>query len=474
MSHSDAYKYEEVATTIRPDDADAEDNAEDNDDGRVRRRKRARPMSDSHDMANSFSTARPITCLAVGICVGLVISLGLLLGADDEQRNVASVSASLHPPITSHSSSRDGFEDDVDVDVERYCRNRPRKECPPISKFVKGYKVRGNIEWLLDFAVVGSAKAGTSFLLRYLGNSSETLMPKYEVCKMSKNRPDELVKLYYNASLVAGKYHRDSSSATPVNSIADDADLSPTKMINGLKCPKSLGTEFAVSNFEKYFPNLKYIVTMRHPVKWFQSFYNYRVYGNGKLPPPRELIGSCVADSPYICSKRCAVKTHTQNVCTDRAKFHHQLSRFGKTPMNSKEENDLLVHDMDIVPSNGTVFLMDIAQLFPSEKASRHLARDLSNYLGLRQQLPSLKDVPPDSSRYTDPERTKYFINICDDEHRYLREVLVGIGTDAYTWIRDYFLGSRDVVVSSREDFLELISKWQYDPCADGDYNNKL
>ena len=142
--------------------------------------------------------------------------------------------------------------------------------------------------------------------------------------------------------------------------------------------------------------------------------------------------------------------------------------------MNTQEENDLLVHDMDIVPSNGTIFLMDIAQLFPSEKSSRHLARDLSKYLGLQKQLPSLEDVPPDSSRYTDPERTKYFINICDDEHQRLRDNLVEIGTEAYTWIRDYFLDSPDVVVSSREDFLELISKWQYDPCADGDYNTRV
>lgn len=141
--------------------------------------------------------------------------------------------------------------------------------------------------------------------------------------------------------------------------------------------------------------------------------------------------------------------------------------------MNTKEENDLLVHDMDIVPSNGTVFLMDIAQLFPSEKASRHLARDLSQFLGLNKQLPSLEDVPPDSSRYTDPERTKYFINICDGEHQHLREILVSIGKEAYIWIRDYFLDSPDVVVSSKEDFLDLISKWQYDPCADGDYNKK-
>ena len=266
-NNSDTYEYEQVATTTRPDDADADADAGDRDavdnDGsraRPRRRKRARPTSNS----TASGTSRPISCLAIGICIGLFISLGYLSPHDNDQESPSATS--LHPPITSHSSSKDGFDDGVDVDVERYCRNRSRKECPPISKFVKGYKVKGNIEWLLDFAVVGSAKCGTSFLLRYIGNSTETLMPKYEVCKMSKNRPDELVKLYYNASLVAGKYHRESS----LDKESDVHVPAPAKVINGLKCPKSLGTQLGVANFAKYFPNMKYIVTMRHPVKWFQ------------------------------------------------------------------------------------------------------------------------------------------------------------------------------------------------------------
>ena len=276
MTHSDKYEYEQVATTTtRADEAESDGvgaAAGDNDGSRrVTRRKRARPTGDSMT-SGICCTSRPMACLAVGICIGLFISVGYLRPNDSDQRWASA--PPLHPPITSHSSSKDGFDDNVDVDVERYCRDKSRKECPPISKFVKGYKVRGNVEWLLDFAVVGSAKCGTSFLLRYLGNSSETLMPKYEVCKMSKNRPDELVQLYYNASLVAGKYHRKSSSTTPADDTMDDAhDVpAPAKVINGLKCPKSLGTQLGVANFAKYFPNMKYIVTMRHPVKWFQRY----------------------------------------------------------------------------------------------------------------------------------------------------------------------------------------------------------
>jgi len=410
-------------------------------------------------------STRQVAYLICGICIGIITSKCYL--NDRDSPGIESNSAADKVSATTHCHcTKDGWGDDVDSDVASYCKDKSRKQCPPISKFVKGYKVKGDISWMLDFAIIGSAKCGTSFLLRYLGNSTETLMPPFEVCKMSKDRPDEMANLYYNVSLVSGKYRNPVSKegGEEEEAAAEGLEMSP-RIHTGLKCPKELATEKGLTNYAKYFPKMKYIVTMRHPISWFQSFYNYRVYGNGQLPPPKELIGSCVENSPYICSKRCAVKTHTQNVCTDRAKFHHQLSRFGKTPMDTREENDLLRHDMDIVPSHGKIFLMDIGQLFPSEKASKHLARDLTKFLGLQHQLTNLEDVVPDSSKYVDKERRKYFIRICDAEHKELRKVLLDIGREAYVWIRDYFIKSPDVVVSSRDDFLELISKWQYDPC---------
>lgn len=414
-------------------------------------------------------SARQVAYLICGICIGIVTSKCYLNERDSP--GVEGNSAADKVSVTTHCHcTKDGWGEDVDTDVASYCKDKSRKQCPPISKFVKGYKVKGDIQWMLDFAIIGSAKCGTSFLLRYLGNSTETLLPPFEVCKMSKDRPDEMAKLYYNVSLVSGKYRSPVSKEgeeEAAAAAAEGVERSP-RIHTGLKCPKELATEKGLTNYAKYFPNMKYIVTMRHPILWFQSFYNYRVYGNGHLPSPQDLIGSCVENSPYICSKRCAVKTHTQNVCTDRAKFHHQLSRFGKTPMDTREENDLLRHDMEIVRSSGKIFLMDIGQLFPSEKASEHLARDLTEFLGLQHQLPNLEDVVPDSSKYTDKERRKYFISICDAEHKELRKVLLDIGRDAYVWIRDYFVKSPDVIVSSRDDFLELISKWQYDPCDVG------
>tara|TARA_B100001142_G_C14088310_1_gene560266 strand:+ start:272 stop:685 length:414 start_codon:yes stop_codon:yes gene_type:complete len=134
--------------------------------------------------------------------------------------------------------------------------------------------------------------------------------------------------------------------------------------------------------------------------------------------------------------------------------------------MDSKEEMSLLQHSMGIVPIKGKIFLMELEQLKPSNPASRNIPDDLKAFLGLRHDLPELEDVVvAESTRYTDPTRTKYFINICDDEHSQLRKVLVDIGWEASEWILKYFLQSDDVVVSSREEFIALIGKWKEDPC---------
>jgi hypothetical protein len=57
------------------------------------------------------------------------------------------------------------------------------------------------------------------------------------------------------------------------------------------KCPKDLETEYGLPLYEKYFPDIKFIVNVRHPVRWFESFYNYRLRRGFRMPPPAELIG---------------------------------------------------------------------------------------------------------------------------------------------------------------------------------------
>jgi hypothetical protein len=56
-------------------------------------------------------------------------------------------------------------------------------------------------------------------------------------------------------------------------------------------------------------------------------------------------------------------------------------------------------------------------------------------------------------------------IDICDAQYGPLRIELMKNAVDASRWIREYFLRSPDVTVSSPEYFRRLLKEWMQDPC---------
>lgn len=297
-----------------------------------------------------------------------------------------------------------------------------------------------------------------SFKQHWLSRTHDTHVHNGEVCALSRDRPQELATMYYDE-------------------VTHNGQLALTehghRIKGGLKCPKEISTEKGLEHWKHYFPETKFIVTTRHPVSWFQSFYNYHAYGQypKPVPHPNELIGACYDGSEYLCTDHCGTeRPGNSKICTNRANFHHSLSRLGKTPMDTPEEMRLLNHGMSIVPHKGKVFLMEISQLFPDHDSSKHLREDISEFLDLKYDLKPLHarhGTGTQNHEYTDDERKKVFVDICDDEYAPVREVLVEQGKDAAEWIRNYFLKSEDVVVSSRKEFLKLLDKWGEDPCLE-------
>lgn len=53
-------------------------------------------------------------------------------------------------------------------------------------------------------------------------------------------------------------------------------DMPPGDMIRAIKCPRDLEVPLALQNYQKYFPKTDFMVGLRHPVEWFESFYNFR------------------------------------------------------------------------------------------------------------------------------------------------------------------------------------------------------
>jgi hypothetical protein len=66
----------------------------------------------------------------------------------------------------------------------------------------------------------------------------------------------------------------------------------------GIKCPMAISDTTGIQLIASNFRYTKIIVGVRHPVLFFQSFYNYRItemhnIGNFEpVPSPNELVGS--------------------------------------------------------------------------------------------------------------------------------------------------------------------------------------
>lgn len=308
--------------------------------------------------------------------------------------------------------------------------------------------VVGDISFLLDFAVVGFPKSGTTFMKDYLNRTPGAYVYEREFC----------MKRDGDVARFVSEYHA-------LHVSLNQTDLGEKTVMFGIKCPGPLYRANDLVFLRNYFPLTRLIVGLRHPVPWMASFYNYQAYKNVTLPPLSELAGRC----------QKGVK-----VCTDRARFHAALARLGKTPMEDEGEVALLfgtryeaVDDgrrraSDEMPADARrhlsrtgrlpnrVLLYEIGQVHDRD-ASRHLSRSLEQYLGLSPGvLPEIEPFVQVKPRAVD---------ICDDEYSEIRELLVNHAIDAAEWIREWFVLSPDVEVAAPKSFYRFLGDWDGDPC---------
>ena len=143
--------------------------------------------------------------------------------------------------------------------------------------------------------------------------------------------------------------------------------------------------------------------------------------------------------------------------------------------MNTTQEIDLLDTGVRLssYPFTGNMFIMESSQVGDDNTDRTQLFRnDLERFLGLEyNQLNDIAsgertNVQHSHSHLSNKEfLDKNQIDICEEQHSPVRDVLVKNGIKASRWIEDYLLKSPRVVVSSKDYFLELIAKWKLDPC---------
>ena len=182
------------------------------------------------------------------------------------------------------------------------------------------------------------------------------------------------------------------------------------------------------------------------------------------MPPAETLIGKC--------------RKGSNNVCTDRSKFHIFLSTFGKTNIitDPNEYQYMLQKDynkLKIIPTNRRIFLYELTQLSDTtnEQRSIQFRSDLQHYLQLQQPIQRILRYKP-GRNHTDTKTLQHVdskkINICDNQYTELRSVLLQNAINASKWISQFFIESPDVIVSSKDYFRTTIMKlWEIDPCIE-------
>ena len=326
-------------------------------------------------------------------------------------------------------------------------------------------QIEGDVRHLLDFAILGFAKSATTYLVEWFHQQSNDIsISSKEICFFNKKDAPQLIR------------HLTQT-------------LDGTKL-RGFKCPSHF-TRSSLDWYRRYFPQTKLIIGVRHPVLWFQSFYNFRIrhpkYPKDPtihLPSPKELIGSCTKAN--------------QGLCTSQMKFHSQLARLGKTPLNATERTLVHLNSKDLMGLGmhrveNPVFLYEITQI---RNNPAQMAHDLAKFLGMEQPLKSFVGKPkrrhkpqqqqqqqsspsstsaprelqqPQESKngnnHSSSSRSKT-ISICDPQYDEVRQQLMKVAVEASEWILGYFMEHVTITTSPRASFVKALQAWKRDPCA--------
>jgi hypothetical protein len=292
----------------------------------------------------------------------------------------------------------------------------------------------------LDFFVAGFPKCGTTTMLFLFDRHPETDVSTTEKC------------IVLNAQV---------SDTLAINRL-DDAigELnSDFRHKRGIKCPTGIKNARTLERLQNHSPGTKLIIGVRHPVLFFQSYYNYRVTEiydlnlTQTIPPPESLIG----------------KKDWKGVSTDMARFDLYLKQLGKTNMTTDQMSEFIDRPhMAVRPNSFKVFLYSLDQMKDKdEKRTSDLRKDLQQFLKLRAPLPEFGHE--NLNNFVGETAHAETIDICEERYDGLRKVLVEQGGKMEQWIRKEFLKSSDVVVANEMHFLETIRNWGTDPCRKTD-----
>eukprot|EP00559_Dactyliosolen_fragilissimus_P007719 CAMPEP_0184859434 /NCGR_PEP_ID=MMETSP0580-20130426/4439_1 /TAXON_ID=1118495 /ORGANISM="Dactyliosolen fragilissimus" /LENGTH=342 /DNA_ID=CAMNT_0027356065 /DNA_START=162 /DNA_END=1190 /DNA_ORIENTATION=+ len=289
---------------------------------------------------------------------------------------------------------------------------------------------------ILDFAVIGYPKCGTTTLMANLGylapmSIADICTPVHQTVWYSyKNWPKQ---------------------------------FGQEKLMRGTKCPQYLSLTPQSSlliEYSKHLPKTKLIAGIRHPIKWFESFWNMQC-GRG-IANPYNKTKLCIGNN---CSRSCP---RGQIFCLHRARMHLALAGLGKTNLSKEERQLLAPNDPDggdnlkFYNIKNSVFLYDQEQLVKD-----NLWESLAQYLGVSH-------IPHDlyEGSHGRGGKKKTCIDFCNEQYDLFRSMMMPYAYEMSVWLQDYFIpvakneNRPDVVISSDDSLFELVESYKNDPCG--------
>lgn len=316
---------------------------------------------------------------------------------------------------------------------------------------------------LLQFAIVGFGKCGTTSIMDWIGeHPSLKCFPEESNDLMKSNPAGLLAKLY---TLPSGTIQR------------------------GYKSPLDLTMPHITQQIAELFPKTKLIVGIRHPIRWYESLYNFRVQNWNRpepFPEPHDLIGACRASSHNTCTQKGEFAIFLRNLGltpTAKASIEGWPRLFDEEKVKQVRFERILhkaakIKYLKATPLPNPVFLFEINQLH-EENATRKKAfrKDLSEFLGLPPDQPLPSDIPHSKpGRQWSPklqaEKEASKIDICKDEYVDVRRVLLRQARTTALWLRRVMLPTGRVRVSTPEHFDKLLDSWMVDPCGPHELTN--
>jgi hypothetical protein len=316
-------------------------------------------------------------------------------------------------------------------------------------------EIIGNVSHLLDIAIIGFGKCGTSTMMYLLANHPELQVLTVELWALVGQEPYRLV----------ARLHRSLQH--------------PTKR-RGYKCPGDILQPHALQYYHTLWPSARLLIGVRHPILHFQSLYNFRIqnFEDSYMKHPNQLIGGCYAGHKMTCTLK-----------SDWAYYLFGLGKQfsqGPRPLTELEEQIIYQHPYrpkrsiikdpsnSVTPIRNNVFLFELHQLGDKKNATRQaqFQSDLQHFLQLKQPFETSATVDQHFipgrvwPKEVQDAKNRLKINICQDEFIPLRRELLRQARLSAAWIQTVFLQSPGVYCSNREHLYELLDAWKVDPCG--------